>query len=51
MLSQIKANIQTYKNGIDYLKKLKYPKWFCLLHLNGNEYDSKIRAEINTLFH
>lgn len=39
-----KANIQTYKNGINYLKKLKYPKWFCLLHLNGNEYDAKLRA-------
>mgnify|MGYP001001594340 CR=1 FL=1 len=39
-----KAKIRTYKDSMLYLKSLDYPEWICLIHLNGNEYDSKIRA-------
>lgn len=40
-----KAQIQDYKSASEYLAKLDGKKeWITLLHLNGNEYDAKIRA-------
>jgi endonuclease IV len=39
-----KADIHTYAQGIEYLKKLKYPNWITLFHINGNVYDAKKRA-------
>jgi endonuclease IV len=39
-----KADIRTYKKAKQYLVDLKYPEWICLLHINGNVYDSTIRA-------
>jgi endonuclease IV len=39
-----KACIRTYDEGKTYLAALKYPEWIGLIHLNGNEYDSKKRA-------
>jgi endonuclease IV len=39
-----KANIHTYDEGVKYCNDIKYPEWICLIHLNGNVYDSKKRA-------
>ena len=39
-----KADIHTYASGLEYCRKLKYPKWIYLIHLNGNVYDAKKRA-------
>lgn len=39
-----KAEINTYEEGVEYFKALKYPEWICLIHLNGNAYDAKERA-------
>lgn len=38
------ADIYTYKSAKEYLDNIKYKEWIGLIHLNGNEYDAKIRA-------
>lgn len=37
------AQIKNYDETLNYLSELDH-KWIYLIHLNGNEYDSKIRA-------
>jgi endonuclease IV len=39
-----KAEIHTYKQGVDYLNTIEDPEWVALIHLNGNVYDAKKRA-------
>lgn len=39
-----KADIHTHTQGVEYFKKLKYPEWIALFHINGNVYDVKKRA-------